>query len=154
MRLYPSTINRDGPEYQKAHYRAHWQPLWAYLGLVLCGLLVLTQGWAAIYDLCVRSPGVSREDSIVDLVAAYLGVCGYPVNQQSNLHIEPDKLTFTTASHFPDFVLCLQNHIRDKDKILSLFQRQMVSRRCARRVRHSCLRLGGDGWAQRFFELD
>ena len=31
-------------------------------------------GWAAIYDLAARSPGVNRADSIVDLIAAYLGV--------------------------------------------------------------------------------
>lgn len=74
MKLFPNTINRNAPEYTETHYRAHWQPLWAILGLVLCTLLVLTQGWAAVYDLCARSEGVSKEDSIVDLIAAYLGV--------------------------------------------------------------------------------
>lgn len=74
MKRFPRTINRNGDEYEKLHYRAHWQPLWAILGLVLCVLLIITQGWAAIYDLRAQSPGVSKEDSIVDLVAAYLGV--------------------------------------------------------------------------------
>lgn len=78
MKLFPHTINREkngfSPPYSPPHYRAHWQPLWAILGLVLCTLLVITQGWSAVYDLCAKSKGVSKEDSIVDLVAAYLGV--------------------------------------------------------------------------------
>ena len=67
------------------HYRANWQPLWAILGLVLCTLLVVTQGWAAIYDLCASSPGVSKGDSIADIVTAYLGV-SYP---SSSLVLDP-----------------------------------------------------------------
>lgn len=31
-------------------------------------------GWAAIYDLVAKSEKVNRADSIVDLIAAYLGV--------------------------------------------------------------------------------
>ena len=89
MKLFPQTINREHDDYKETHYRAHWQPLWAILGLVLCTLLVLTQGWAAVYDLCAKSKGVSKEDSIVDLVAAYLGVScppytfGYSTDQVS-----------------------------------------------------------------------
>ncbi len=79
MKLYPKAINRNSDEYSKNHYRAHWQPLWAIIGFALCTLLVATQGWAAIYDLCAKSPGVSMEDSIVDLVAAYLGVSRTPL---------------------------------------------------------------------------
>ena len=74
MKLFPGTINRDSATYKSKHYRAHWQPLWAYLGLVLCVLLVVSSGWGAIYDLCARSKGVTKEDSIVDLAIAYLGV--------------------------------------------------------------------------------
>ncbi|KAL8738318.1 MAG: hypothetical protein Q9181_000861 [Wetmoreana brouardii] len=67
------TIDRDSEGYRREHYRAHWQPLWAILGLTLCTLLMFFSGWAAIYDLCANSPGVDRGDSIVDLVASYLG---------------------------------------------------------------------------------
>ena len=74
MKLFPRTINRNDDSYREMHYRARWQPLWAILGLVLCVSLVVTQGWTGIYDLCAASPGVSKEDSIVDIVAAYLGV--------------------------------------------------------------------------------
>ena len=74
MKLFPNTIDRNGDVYPRSHYRAHWQPLWATLGLVLCTLLAVTRGWTSIYDLCVASPGVSKEDSIVDLIADYLGV--------------------------------------------------------------------------------
>ncbi|KAI4288384.1 MAG: hypothetical protein L6R35_002346 [Caloplaca aegaea] len=68
-----TTINRDAEEYRDRHYRAHWQPLWAILGLVLCTLLMVFSGWSAIYKLCAESPGVDRGDAIVDLVASYLG---------------------------------------------------------------------------------
>ncbi|KAL8732602.1 MAG: hypothetical protein Q9166_002575 [cf. Caloplaca sp. 2 TL-2023] len=73
IKFYKRTIDRDSPGYRKKHYRAHWQPVWAILGLVLCTLLMLFSGWAAIYDLAAKSPGVSRADSIVDLIATYLG---------------------------------------------------------------------------------
>ncbi|KAL8704701.1 MAG: hypothetical protein Q9201_002163 [Fulgogasparrea decipioides] len=70
---YRRTIDRDSEAYRKKHYRAHWQPLWAILGLTLCTLLMFFSGWAAIYDLCAKSPGVDQGDSIVDLLASYLG---------------------------------------------------------------------------------
>lgn len=37
-------------------------------------LLVISSGWGAIYDLCVKTKGVTKEDSIVDLTTAYGGV--------------------------------------------------------------------------------
>ncbi|KAI4218845.1 MAG: hypothetical protein L6R36_008721, partial [Xanthoria steineri] len=73
IKFYSQTLNRDSDSYRQKHYRAHWQPLWAILGLVLCSLLMLFSGWAAIYDLAAKSKNVSRADSIVDLIAAYLG---------------------------------------------------------------------------------
>ena len=74
MAHYHRIIDRDGKTYKSKHYRAHWQPLWAYLGLLLCSLLMIFSGWAAIYDLVAKSEGVKKGDAIVDLVAAYLGV--------------------------------------------------------------------------------
>lgn len=74
MAFHHVTMDRDGKAYKSNHYRAHWQPLWAILGLLLCGLLMFFSGWSAIYDLVARSKGVSTTDSIVDLVASYLGV--------------------------------------------------------------------------------
>ncbi|KAL8810969.1 MAG: hypothetical protein Q9223_001992, partial [Gallowayella weberi] len=73
IKFYKHTLDRDKDTYREKHYRAHWQPLWAILGLVLCTLLMIFSGWAAIYDLVAKSPGVNRTDSIVDLIAAYLG---------------------------------------------------------------------------------
>ena len=78
MVAYKEIMYRDGRTYKEKHYRAHWQPVWAYLGLLLCSLLVVSGGWAAIYDLVSGSPGVKRQDSIVDLVAVYLGVSMRP----------------------------------------------------------------------------
>ena len=74
MKYHKRIMDRDGKNYSKRHYRGHWQPLWAILGLSLCTLLMVFSGWAAIYDLAAKSKGVDRTDSIVDLTAAYLGV--------------------------------------------------------------------------------
>ncbi|KAL8825691.1 MAG: hypothetical protein Q9170_007698 [Blastenia crenularia] len=74
IKIHHKTIDRDSNSYRLKHYRAHWQPVWAILGLVLCTLLMLFSGWSAIYDLCAKSSGVNKSDAIVDLVAAYLGV--------------------------------------------------------------------------------
>ncbi|KAL8708758.1 MAG: hypothetical protein Q9220_006400 [cf. Caloplaca sp. 1 TL-2023] len=73
IKFYNRTIDRNGKGYRDKHYRAHWQPLWAILGLALCTLLMIFSGWAAIYDLSAKTPGINRGDLIVDLVAAYLG---------------------------------------------------------------------------------
>lgn len=73
MTFYHRIMDRDGPSYRQKHYRAHWQPLWAYLGLLLCSLLMVFSGWSAIYDLVVKPKDVNRRDSIVDLIAAYIG---------------------------------------------------------------------------------
>ncbi|CAD6592054.1 MAG: Cationic amino acid transporter 2 [Alectoria sarmentosa] len=73
MKLFPNTIDRNKSYYKEKHYRAHWQPLWAIVGLVTCTILMLSFGWAAIYDLCARTKGVTKEDSVVDLATAYLG---------------------------------------------------------------------------------
>ena len=74
MKLFPNTIDRNRSDYRDRHYRAHWQPMWAIIGLVLCTLLLLSLGWGAVYDLCAKTQGVTKEDSIVDLAAAYPGV--------------------------------------------------------------------------------
>lgn len=58
MKLFPHTIDRDKPYYRNKHYRAHWQPMWAIIGLGLCTMLMLFSGWAAIYDLCAKTKGV------------------------------------------------------------------------------------------------
>ena len=67
-------LDRDGPYYTRLHYRAHWQPVFAIIGLVTCTLLMIFSGWAAIYALCINSEVVIRADAISDLVAVYLGV--------------------------------------------------------------------------------
>ncbi|KAL8664374.1 MAG: hypothetical protein Q9202_003063 [Teloschistes flavicans] len=74
IKFYKRTIDRDSQSYRVRHYRAHWQPLWAILGFILCTLLMLFSGWNAIYNLYAKSPGVNWRDSVVDLGASYLGV--------------------------------------------------------------------------------
>ena len=78
MKLYPNTIDRNRSDYRDRHYRAHWQPMWAVIGLSLCIALLLSLGWGAVYDICADTQGVTREDSIVDLASAYLGVSDSP----------------------------------------------------------------------------
>lgn len=77
MKLFPNTIDRSKAAYMSKYYRAHWQPMWAILGLVMCILIAVTMGWAAIFDLCTSNGTVSRHDSIVDVATAYIGVSGY-----------------------------------------------------------------------------
>ena len=62
----------------ESYYRAHWQPLWAILGLVLCVLLVIVGPWNAIYDLVSGPEGVPARDLVVDLVFSYIGVGSQP----------------------------------------------------------------------------
>ena len=75
MRYYPNEIIRDSDAYRHRHYRAHWQPIWAVLGLVMCLLLIVFGGWNAVYDLCSSQSNVLRDEVIVDLVFTYVGAC-------------------------------------------------------------------------------
>lgn len=83
MKMFPNTIDRDSKGYKARHYRAHWQPAWAIIGLTLCTLLLVTLGWGAVYDLCAKTEGVTKRDSIVDLATAYLGVSYFSMKQMS-----------------------------------------------------------------------
>ena len=59
-----------------SYYHAHWQPLWAILGLILCVMLVIVGPWNAIYDLVSEPTDVPTRELIVDLVFSYIGVSG------------------------------------------------------------------------------
>ena len=74
MLEYPNDIDRNSQGYQKKHYRAHWQPVWAYLGVTLCSMLLAFGGWSAIFNLCDRGGQVSVRDSVIDLTFTYTGV--------------------------------------------------------------------------------
>lgn len=75
-------FGRDSEAYRRKHYRGHWQPAWAILGLISCILIVVFSGWPAIYLLKERSnlsPMTnadlkSNTKLAADLVGAYLGV--------------------------------------------------------------------------------
>jgi amino acid transporter len=78
-------LSRDEPDYTTKYYRAHWQPLCAYFGLLGFTLLVIFSGWAAIYILSARrklegnDSLKSSEKLIADLIGAYSGVkCSPP----------------------------------------------------------------------------
>ena len=72
--------SRDRNPYMERHYRAHWQPMWAIVGLVGCILIVLFSGWPAIYILHSRHNLAADKDLktntqlAADLVGAYAGV--------------------------------------------------------------------------------
>ena len=74
MKSWSQFIERDSEAYRQRHYRAHWQPIWAIIGLVLCLLLVIFGGWNAVFELCSGSHQVPARDSIVDLIFIYMGV--------------------------------------------------------------------------------
>jgi len=70
-------LSRDDPPYTTMYYRAHWQPLCAYFGLLGCILLVIFSGWAAIYILSARrklggNDGLKSSGKLAaDLIGAY-----------------------------------------------------------------------------------
>lgn len=73
-------IWRDSPTYRGKHYRGHWQPLCAILGLVACIAIIIFSGWPAIYLLRARD-SLSTKDKLkskgdlgADVVGAYAGV--------------------------------------------------------------------------------
>ena len=73
-------MSRDSPPYTTLYYRAHWQPLCAYVGLLGCTLLALFSGWVPIYILAARKKFggndnlLSNTALIAELVGAYSGV--------------------------------------------------------------------------------
>lgn len=74
-----NVYSRDRDPYMSKHYRAHWQPTWAYVGLIGCILIVLFSGWPAIYILHSRHNLVADKDLKTnvqlagDLIGAYAG---------------------------------------------------------------------------------
>lgn len=74
-----NTLSRDDPPYTTKYYRAHWQPLCAYFGLLCFSLLVLFSGWAAVYILSARrklgsnDSLKSNEKLAADLIGSYAG---------------------------------------------------------------------------------
>ena len=115
MAFFHRTMDRDKPSYRQNHYRAHWQPFWAYLGLFLCSLLMIFSGWSAIYDLIVRSQGVKTRDSIVDLVAAYIGV-----STVATKHLNGQLIAFQPALFFSIFAYYkwrYRTHFRGLDEL-------------------------------------
>lgn len=72
-------LSRDDEEYKQKYYRPHWQPFWAYTGLVGCTLIMVFSGWPAIYILRQRrylATGAElKPDHLLawDLAGAYAG---------------------------------------------------------------------------------
>lgn len=71
-------LSRDDPPYTTMYYRAHWQPLCAYFGLLCFSLLVIFSGWDAIYILSARrklDDGLKSNARLAaDLIGSYSGV--------------------------------------------------------------------------------
>ncbi|KAF2803245.1 uncharacterized protein BDZ99DRAFT_453470 [Mytilinidion resinicola] len=71
--------SRDRPPYTTKHYRAHWQPWWAYVGLIGSCLIVFFSGWPAIYILNSRHHLTADKQLktnvqlAADLIGAYAG---------------------------------------------------------------------------------
>lgn len=69
------SLNRKSPEYQKMYYRAPRQPAWAYVGLILCSLLLLFNGWHTIYK--INRGTIDASNAAAGLIGAYGGVSSY-----------------------------------------------------------------------------
>ena len=108
IKEFPNTINRENDSYPVKYYRAHWQPLWAIIGLTSCTSMVITLGWSAVYDLCAGTAGVTTHDSIVDLINAYLGVSGFNWNAVPRT----DSHAVNSLSCSPWFMLLTRLHTR------------------------------------------
>ena len=73
-------FSRDHPLYAKRYYRAHWQPVWAWIGLVGVSLIILFSGWPAIYIMVARrtlaTDTLLKSNALLaaDLIGAYSGV--------------------------------------------------------------------------------
>ena len=119
-------LDRDGEDYTKLHYRAHWQPIWAVIGLTTCTLLMVFSGWAAIFNLCNNASAVSREDAIVDLVAVYLGVINATI-------CEPQWANVRVAMHIlciiPHLQVCQTYGISQSSKYQGVFERPCIGTR-------------------------
>ena len=78
------TFSRNSVEYKRRHYRAYWQPGWAWIGLVGCCLVILFSGWPAIYIIVARGSlatgGFLKADKLLaaDLIGDYSGVSRLP----------------------------------------------------------------------------
>ena len=73
-------FSRDSELYKRRHYRAYWQPGWAWVGLIGCALIIFFSGWPAIYIMVARkdlSTGSLLKPNklfAADLVGDYSGV--------------------------------------------------------------------------------
>ena len=95
MKAWSHDIERDSKAYQDRHYRAHWQPLWAIIGLVLCTLLVIFGGWNAVFELCAGSLRVPTSESVVDVILIYTGMsCRFPPREYGS-HLTIFSLVFS-----------------------------------------------------------
>lgn len=71
-------LSRNEKIYKKKHYRAHGQPIWAWIGLIGSSLIVIFTGWPPLYILSsrrkVREDDLKPDDDLAwDLVGAYVG---------------------------------------------------------------------------------
>jgi hypothetical protein len=73
-------IIRDSAAYKAKHYRAHWQPVCAWVGLTGCIAIILFSGWPAIHllrtwdSLTERGILKSKGSLGADIAGAYAGV--------------------------------------------------------------------------------
>jgi hypothetical protein len=76
-------IIRDSAPYKAKHYRAHWQPFCAWVGLVGCIAIIIFSGWPAIHvlrtwdSLTERDKLKSKGSLGADVAGAYAGVSIY-----------------------------------------------------------------------------
>jgi hypothetical protein len=63
---------RETLQYDKLYNRIQLQPFWAWVGLIACSVLILTNGW---YYIFAAARGTMRVKYVVaGLIASYFGV--------------------------------------------------------------------------------
>jgi hypothetical protein len=88
-------FGRNVPSYEERYFRARRQPFWSLVVLGGCLLLILTSGWTAIYQLPSVSETGAKEELVIEILGAYLGVRAMHHPITTEVHT---LLILTTAS--------------------------------------------------------
>lgn len=69
-------MDRDGEEYRKNYFRVPRQPFFAWLGIVSCTLLVISNGWYVFWQ--IHHKRMAAPEAAGRLIGAYAGVSPVP----------------------------------------------------------------------------
>ena len=73
-------FSRNDPRYIRDLFKSRWQPLFAYIGIIGCSIVILFSGFPALFILGARSSltdvsNLKKAEALVwDVIGAYFGV--------------------------------------------------------------------------------